>query len=155
MALHVRTPLIESTPLSARTGKRVLLKMENLQPDHDPEQVTVPDTPRNDRSTHDPTHPLYGIYGDNPRDTASVENGKKLVSGIVEARGCERFGMVAEALADPALQGFYREIAASEACHDALFLDLASVYFPQPSIDSRLDAEAKILQGLAIRPALH
>jgi tRNA-(ms[2]io[6]A)-hydroxylase len=82
-----------------------------------------------------------------------------LVSGIVEARGCERFGMVAEALADPALQGFYREIAASEARHDALFLDLASVYFPQPSIDSRLDAlldaEAKILQGLAIRPALH
>jgi len=60
------------------------VKMENLQPDHDPEQVTVPDTPRNDRSTHDPTHPLYGIYGDDPRDTASVENGKKLVSGIVE-----------------------------------------------------------------------
>jgi L-serine/L-threonine ammonia-lyase len=32
MKLHVHTPLIESSPLSARTGGRVLLKMENLQP---------------------------------------------------------------------------------------------------------------------------
>ena len=32
MDLHVRTPLIESLPLSTRTGKRILLKMENLQP---------------------------------------------------------------------------------------------------------------------------
>jgi L-serine/L-threonine ammonia-lyase len=32
MALHVSTPLIESSPLSARTGNRILLKMENLQP---------------------------------------------------------------------------------------------------------------------------
>jgi L-serine/L-threonine ammonia-lyase len=30
--LHIRTPLVESFPLSERTGKRVLLKMENLQP---------------------------------------------------------------------------------------------------------------------------
>ena len=60
------------------------VKMENLKPDHDSELVTVPETPRDDRSTHDPTHPLYGIYGDDPRTTASVENGKILVSGIVE-----------------------------------------------------------------------
>jgi L-serine/L-threonine ammonia-lyase len=32
MALHIRTPLIESFPLSERTGKRILLKMENMQP---------------------------------------------------------------------------------------------------------------------------
>ncbi|MFN2270912.1 MAG: pyridoxal-phosphate dependent enzyme, partial [Anaerolineae bacterium] len=31
-ALHIRTPLVESFPLSKRTGRRVLLKMENLQP---------------------------------------------------------------------------------------------------------------------------
>jgi L-serine/L-threonine ammonia-lyase len=31
-ALHIRTPLIESLPLSKRWGKQVLLKMENLQP---------------------------------------------------------------------------------------------------------------------------
>ena len=32
MALHIRTPLVESFPLSERTGKRIWLKMENLQP---------------------------------------------------------------------------------------------------------------------------
>jgi tRNA-(ms[2]io[6]A)-hydroxylase len=82
-----------------------------------------------------------------------------LVSGIVEARGCERFGMIAEAMTDPSLQSFYREIAASEARPDALFVDLARTYFSHATVDARLDemaaAEAKILDGLAIRPALH
>jgi L-serine/L-threonine ammonia-lyase len=31
-ALHIRTPLLESLPLSRRWGKQVFLKMENLQP---------------------------------------------------------------------------------------------------------------------------
>lgn len=82
-----------------------------------------------------------------------------LVGGIVEARGCERFGLIAQALTDPSLQSFYREIAASEARHDALFVNLARAYFSGPSVDARLDAlvaaEANILRGLAIRPALH
>jgi L-serine/L-threonine ammonia-lyase len=32
MPLHIHTPLIESLPLSERTGKRIWLKMENAQP---------------------------------------------------------------------------------------------------------------------------
>ena len=32
MALHIHTPLVESFPLSERTGRRILLKMENMQP---------------------------------------------------------------------------------------------------------------------------
>ena len=59
------------------------VKMENLTTDHDPELVTTPDTPRGERQSHDPTNPLYAIYGDDPRTTASAENGKLLVSGIV------------------------------------------------------------------------
>jgi len=82
-----------------------------------------------------------------------------LVSGIVEARGCERFGMIARALTDPSLRRFYGEIAASEARHDALFVGLARTYFSRVDVEARLDAlldaEAKILDGLAIRPALH
>ncbi|MBW2267453.1 MAG: tRNA-(ms[2]io[6]A)-hydroxylase [Deltaproteobacteria bacterium] len=82
-----------------------------------------------------------------------------LVGGIVEARGCERFGMIAQALTDPSLRSFYREIAASEARHDALFVELAKTYFSRVSVDARLaalvDAEAKIIQGLTSRPALH
>ncbi len=82
-----------------------------------------------------------------------------LVSGIVEARGCERFGMIARALTDPSLRRFYGEIAASEARHDALFVELARTYFSRVSVVARLDAlvdaEVKIIEGLAIRPALH
>jgi tRNA-(ms[2]io[6]A)-hydroxylase len=82
-----------------------------------------------------------------------------LVSGVVEARGCERFGMIARALSDPPLRSFYREISASEARHGTLFIDLARVYFSQASVDGRLaellDAEAKIVDGLTIRPAIH
>ncbi len=82
-----------------------------------------------------------------------------LVSGIVEARGCERFGLIAEALTDPPLQRFYRGITASEARHDALFVELANEYFPRASVDERLDAlvaaEAEILGRLVIRPSIH
>ncbi len=82
-----------------------------------------------------------------------------LVSGIVEARGCERFGMIAQALTDPSLRSFYCEIAASEARHDTLFVELARTYFSRVSVVARLDAlvdaEVKIIEGLAIRPALH
>jgi tRNA-(ms[2]io[6]A)-hydroxylase len=82
-----------------------------------------------------------------------------LVSGIVEARGCERFGLIAEATRDPAMRTFYREIAASEARHNELFIDLARTYFPASSVDTRLDSllrtEAEIVADLEIRAALH
>jgi tRNA-(ms[2]io[6]A)-hydroxylase len=67
--------------------------------------------------------------------------------------------MIARALTDPSLRRFYGEIAASEARHDALFVGLARTYFSRVDVEARLDAlldaEAKILEGLAIRPALH
>jgi creatinine amidohydrolase/Fe(II)-dependent formamide hydrolase-like protein len=47
------------------------------------EQVTLPDTPRGGASTHDPTHPLYAIHGQDPRTAASSELGQKLVEEIV------------------------------------------------------------------------
>lgn len=82
-----------------------------------------------------------------------------LVSGIVEARGCERFAAIAEGLSEVSLKRFYREIAASEATHEALFVELANAYYPPARVASRLEAlvgaEAKILEGLVIRPALH
>jgi creatinine amidohydrolase len=65
------------------------VKLHHLTPDHDPDRVTLPDTPRNDRPTHDPTHPLYAIYGDDPRETASEAIGRKLVEEIVR-RLCEK-----------------------------------------------------------------
>lgn len=82
-----------------------------------------------------------------------------LTAGIIEARGCERFGLVGEALPAGKLQEFYRLIARSEDKHNALFYDLACEYFPQPEIaqrtDELLDIEANIVRQLPIRAALH
>ncbi len=82
-----------------------------------------------------------------------------LVSGIVEARGCERFGLIAEKVPDPTLQDFYQAIARSEARHQEVFLELALRYFPEATVMPRLEGilvqEAEILQHLEIRPALH
>jgi tRNA-(ms[2]io[6]A)-hydroxylase len=82
-----------------------------------------------------------------------------LVAGIIEARGCERFAILAGALDDPELARFYREIAAAEARHRGLFLDLAREYFDDTRIRARLDwlldAEAEIVAGLPHRAALH
>jgi len=59
------------------------VQLNRLTPDRAPEQVTLPDTPRKDASTHDPTHPLYAIHGQDPRERASKELGEKLVNEIV------------------------------------------------------------------------
>ena len=82
-----------------------------------------------------------------------------LIAGIIEARGCERFGMLANALTDPALQLFYKEIAHAEARHHGLFIKLAKEYFESPEVDERLAEllkdEASIISVLPFRPALH
>lgn len=82
-----------------------------------------------------------------------------LVGGVVEARGYERFSLVAEALTDPALKRFYTAISNSESRHAELFVDLAALYFPHDAIEKRLeellDAEAGIVAQLPIRAALH
>ncbi|NNE17971.1 MAG: tRNA-(ms[2]io[6]A)-hydroxylase [Myxococcales bacterium] len=84
---------------------------------------------------------------------------RMLVLAIVEARGCERFGMVAGALEPGPLKDFYADITRSEARHHGLFVRLAREYFPsqrvQARLDQLLDAEAAIVDGLPLRPAVH
>ncbi|HKD12502.1 MAG TPA: tRNA-(ms[2]io[6]A)-hydroxylase [Thermoanaerobaculia bacterium] len=82
-----------------------------------------------------------------------------LVGGIVEARGCERFGIVAETLPEGSMKEFYRDIASSEARHRGLFLRLARVYFPEeeiaPRLEELLDIEARVIRQLPLRSAVH
>lgn len=82
-----------------------------------------------------------------------------LLGGIVEARGCERFGLLAEALDDAEMRAFYREITRSEARHHGLFLRLSRRYFAAAEVQTRLsellDAEAAIVASLPHRAALH
>ncbi len=84
----------------------------------------------------------------------------RLISAaVIEARGAERFGLIAKAVKDPDLQRFYQAIARSESRHYALFIDLAYRYFDRETVDSRwqefLSMEAEILSALPIRAALH
>lgn len=82
-----------------------------------------------------------------------------LVNGIVEARGCERFGLVHMALDEGPLKNFYKGITASEARHQDLFVRLAGLYFEDPEVlarlDELLDREAQIVEGLPLRPVVH
>ena len=87
-----------------------------------------------------------------------------LIAGIIEARGAERFGLVAEGLPPGRLKNFYEAINRSEERHHQLFFDLAAHYFPRSAahadpVAERLQAllarEAEICAALPLRAALH
>jgi len=82
-----------------------------------------------------------------------------LIACIVESRGAERFGLVADALPEGDLKRFYDSITRSEKGHEELFLQFALKYFDSTEVNVRLDelleAEAVIVSELPIRLALH
>ena len=82
-----------------------------------------------------------------------------LTASIIEARGAERFGLVAQALPESGLKKFYQSIARSEERHFELFLDLAGLYLPAKAVEERwqslLEFEAEIAANLPLRAALH
>ena len=97
---------------------------------------------------------------------ASIRQGREvylldrlLTASIIEARGAERFALIAIALPSGFLKKFYQSIARSEERHFELFLRLAHQYLDPDTIAQRwhelLDIEAAIVAGLPIRAALH
>ncbi|MBP6724445.1 MAG: tRNA-(ms[2]io[6]A)-hydroxylase, partial [Halioglobus sp.] len=82
-----------------------------------------------------------------------------LTASIIEARGAERFALVAAALPPGALKKFYLSIARSEERHYELFLNLAGKYLDARVIAARwdelLEIEAGIVAALPIQAALH
>jgi len=79
-----------------------------------------------------------------------------LTAAVVEARGCERFGLVAAALPEGALRDFYRELARSEVRHQGLYQELAlGEGEVRARLDEILDAEACVVASLPIRAALY
>ena len=82
-----------------------------------------------------------------------------VVGAIIEARGYERFSLVANALPEGKLKKFYNAISHSEDKHQMLFIDLASLYFPREQVMQRLgellEIEAEIVSRLPLRAALH
>ena len=82
-----------------------------------------------------------------------------LIASIVEARGAERFGLIAETLPEGKLKLFYKAITDSESRHYQLFLNLAGHYYDADTISARLDQlldiEAEIIRNLPLKAALH
>lgn len=82
-----------------------------------------------------------------------------LVAGIIEARGAERFALVAEGVSDSRLATFYQSIARSEQRHFSTFTALARDCADPDAVTARSDEllaiEAEICASLPIRAVLH
>ena len=82
-----------------------------------------------------------------------------LLASIIESRGCERFKLVSEMQEDEDIRRFYKLLWASEAKHSHIFVHMALRYFDKAEVDQRIEAliaaEAKILNALPLRAALH
>jgi tRNA-(ms[2]io[6]A)-hydroxylase len=82
-----------------------------------------------------------------------------LIAGVIEARGCERLNLVADALPEGDLKDLYLDLARAEARHHGLFVRLAKLCFDAEVVRERLDelleAEAAIVAQLPLRAAVH
>jgi len=78
-----------------------------------------------------------------------------LICALIEARSCERFKLLSEALEDESLQKFYRELMISEAGHYRTFIELAEEYISKEQVRQRwkelLYEEAQIMRSLKPR----
>ncbi len=91
--------------------------------------------------------------------TAEFFLDRLLVAGVIEARGHERFALIAEALPEGKEKDFYVAIAKSEEKHKNLFVELALEYFDEADVYARLEEilieEGRICERLPFRAALH
>ncbi len=84
-----------------------------------------------------------------------------LVAGLIEARSCERFGLLREHLKDcePQLAAFYDSLFESEARHHATYVRLAKAFGSDDDVRQRLaelsDEESRIIARGDERPRMH
>ena len=82
-----------------------------------------------------------------------------LCSALIEARSCERFRLLAEAVADAPLAGFYRGLLAAEARHHRIYLELALELAPDAAVRERLGElaawEARVVAEGPPRARMH
>jgi tRNA 2-(methylsulfanyl)-N6-isopentenyladenosine37 hydroxylase len=83
-----------------------------------------------------------------------------LVCAVIEARSCERMGLLAGALtAEPELAALYGGLLASEARHHMLYVDLAAGIRPREQVMARLaeicEHESAVLADAPEEPRLH
>ena len=82
-----------------------------------------------------------------------------LVAGLIEARSCERFGLLRDKLEDRALAKFYDDLFESEARHHTTYLRLARMFGDEAEVRCRLDelsaAETRIIAVGEPQPRMH
>jgi tRNA-(ms[2]io[6]A)-hydroxylase len=96
-------------------------------------------------------------------DLASfVLTDRLVVAALIEARSCERFKLLRDALTDrdASLASFYGDLLASEARHHRTFLDLAEVVSGDAHhVAERrhvvASIEAEVVRGLSHQPTMH
>jgi len=82
-----------------------------------------------------------------------------LVAGLIEARSCERFGLLRDRLADRELANFYGSLFESEARHHSIYVRLANTFLDEDTVHRRLkelaDAEGEIISAGEEKPRMH
>lgn len=85
-----------------------------------------------------------------------------IVSGLIEARGCERFQILADAMyqsPEAELAPFYEQLSRSEAGHYKVFIRLAERQFgaakTADALDRLADHEARVMLASPWRASLH
>jgi tRNA 2-(methylsulfanyl)-N6-isopentenyladenosine37 hydroxylase len=82
-----------------------------------------------------------------------------LVAGLIEARSCERFGLLRDRLADRELANFYGSLFESEARHHSTYVRLAKEFLNEDAVWQRLaelaEAEGRIIAAGQQQPRMH
>lgn len=82
-----------------------------------------------------------------------------LCCALIEARSCERFGLLAEAAEDGVLAGFWKRLLDAEARHHGVYLELARSLAPAAAVTERLrelaQHEAAVLAEARFSGHLH
>ena len=82
-----------------------------------------------------------------------------LVAGLIEARSCERFGLLRDRLPDAELAAFFGGLFESEARHHGTYVRLARQFAPEAEVRARLEElaveEARIIAEGDDVPRMH
>ena len=93
------------------------------------------------------------------RDEPGRAVDRLLVAGLIEARSCERFSLLADHVTDQELRDFYRSLFESEARHHATYVRLAASFAPESVVRERLRTlavdEAAIIEHGDPLPRMH
>jgi tRNA-(ms[2]io[6]A)-hydroxylase len=76
-----------------------------------------------------------------------------LCAAAIEARSCERLGLLAGAVGDPPLRALLEGLLAAEARHHRLYVELAEALHPRAEVRARLaDVLAREAEAIAAAP---